>query len=368
MFQRVAGGSSAKAEANRLAALGIPNRQRYGPSEKHPQGRVIERPSRWRYSTVQNILHNPIYKGEGIKRSQFGDVSVPAPALVDAVTWQAAQDALLRNRRLSTKNSQHTYLLRGLIRCANCGAAYTGSARRSTHDRQPITVRRYCCAGQSDHNKGSGAPRCPGKVLHANWLEDAVWEECRRFIRNPGEALDEARRKLRERMTASAGFAEQRRTLLGQLAEKETERERVLTLFRKGTISDAEAERELDAIAKEAGQVREMIESMRAQTALIEAQEAFLTDSAALLSRLQDELADIDASNDQARKREVIEQYVRQITVETRRVGPHKLEADVRVFLRLKPEPIAVENGTRSRDGFYHPSERLEIERVLVAA
>jgi site-specific DNA recombinase len=214
-----------------------------------------------------------------------------------------------------------------------------------------VTVRRYCCAGQSGHNKGSAVPRCPGKVLHADWLEEAIWKECRRFIRNPGEALDEARRKLRERMTESAGFADRRRALLAQLAEKETERERVLTLFRKGTISDTEAERELDAIGREAAGVREMIESLRAQTALIEAQEAFLTDSAALLSRLHDELADIDASNDLRRKREVIERYVRQITVETRRVGPRKLEADVRVFLRLRPEPIAVENGTSGRGG-----------------
>ena len=134
------------------------------------------------------------------------------------------------------------------------GVSYTGSAGGTTRDGQPVTIRRYCCAGQSGHNKGSAVPRCPGKVLHADWLEDAVWEECRRFILNPGEALDEARRKLRERMTESAGFEERRRTLLGQLAEKETERERVLTLFRRGTISDAEAERELDAVAKEAGQ------------------------------------------------------------------------------------------------------------------
>jgi site-specific DNA recombinase len=285
-------------------------------------------------------------KGEGTKRSQFGDVSVPVPALVDAATWQAAQDALLRNRRLSAKNSQHTYLLRGLIRCATCGVGYTGSAQPTTREGQLASVRRYCCTSQSGHNKGSAVPRCPGKVLHADWLEDAVWDECRRFIRNPGEALDEARRKLRERMTESASSADRRRALLGQLAEKETERERVLTLFRKGTISDDEAERELDAIAREAAGVREMIESMRAQTSLIEAQEAFLTDSAALLCRLHDELATIDATNDQTRKREVIERYVRQITVETRRVGPRKLEADVRLFLRLKPEPIAVENGT----------------------
>ena len=44
--------------------------------------------------------------------------------------------------------------------------------------------------------------------------------------------------------------------------------------------------------------MREMIESLRAQRALVEAQEAFLTDSEALLSRLQDELGEIEATND----------------------------------------------------------------------
>ena len=137
---------------------------------------------------------------------------------------------------------------------------------------------------------------CDAKILSADWLKRPSGEECRRFILNPGEALDEARRKLRERMTESAGFEGRRRTLLGQLAEKETERERVLTLFRRGTISDAEAERELDAIGKEAAGVREMIESLRSQNALVEAQEAFLTDSAALLARLREEVEEIDAS------------------------------------------------------------------------
>jgi site-specific DNA recombinase len=220
------------------------------------------------------------------------------------------------------------------VRCAGCDHSYVGATGNNSG-------RVYRCHSHTESRRGQ--KRCDAKILSADWLEAAVWEECRRFILNPGDALDEARRKLRERMTVSAGFEERRRNLLGQLAEKETERERVLTLFRRGTISDAEVERELDAIAKEAAGVRELVESLRAQTALIEAQEAFLTDSAALLGRLQDDLADIDATNDLARKREVIGRYVRQITVETRRVEPRKLEADVRVFLRLKPESIAVE-------------------------
>jgi hypothetical protein len=49
--------------------------------------------------------------------------------------------------------------------------------------------------------------------------------------------------------------------------------------------------------------------------------------------------------------RTVIERYVRKVTVASRRVGPRKLEADVRVYLRLKPAPIAVDNATCSPGG-----------------
>jgi hypothetical protein len=82
--------------------------------------------------------------------------------------------------------------------------------------------------------------------------------------------------------------------------------------------------------------------SERAQTALIDAQEAFLIDSATLLARLREELVEIEESNDVARKREVIEQYVRVITVETRVLAPRRKEADVRIARRLEPKSVAV--------------------------
>jgi site-specific DNA recombinase len=279
IFERVASGQTTlNAEGGRLAALGVPKRQRYSGKD----GRVSKRAGQWCVSGLTTILHNPMYKGEGVLASRYGHIERPAPALVDAQTWQRAQDALRRNRCLSSKNAKNTYLLRGLVRCANCGHGYIGTTTASTRAGELVRSRRYRCNSQVSCRARHS---CDAKILPADWLEDAVWQEYRRFILNPGEALDEARHKLRERMTASAGFEGRRRTLLGQLAEKETERERVLSLFRRGTISDVEAERELDAIGREAASVREMIESLRAQTALVEAQEAFLTDSAALLSR-----------------------------------------------------------------------------------
>jgi site-specific DNA recombinase len=339
IFARIASAQvTVNGECERLTSLGIPRQQRY------PNGRVLPGSPAWGLSSLRFIIHNPTYKGAGVVKSRYGQVTRPAPALVDEATWAGAQAALLRNRKLSMKNAKNTYLLRGLITCTGCGRAYTGGLKTRTNARADDYRRRnYRCTSQcGDAARRQGGQKCPAKILSADWLEDAVWQECRRFIHNPGEALEEARRKLRERMTEATGFEDRRRALLTQLAEKEVERERVLTFFRRGTISDDEAERELDAVAKEAGKLREMIESLRAQTALVEAQESFLTDSAALLGRLKDELVEIEATNDLARKREVIERYVRKITIETRRIGPRKLDADVRVYLRLKPEPIAV--------------------------
>jgi site-specific DNA recombinase len=350
LFQRMADGSiTVNSECLRLTALGVPRGWRYGGASAGkaskagdmPRPRAEMRVTAWSQSSLGSILHNPVYKGAGRLDSRFGSVPRVTPALVDAATWERAQAALLRNRKLSKKNATHTYLLRGLIRCENCGRTYVGSFGKG---------HRYYRCGASCSFAKPGA-RCGSKSLRANWLEDAVWQECRRFILNPGEALGEARRALRERMADATRFDAKRRVTLDALAAKETERERVLTMYRRGKINADEAERELDAIAREAGPLREELESMRAQSALVDIQEAHLTETAALLDRLRGELQAIDATNDLTRKREVIEHYVRQITVVTRVLGTRRKEADVRIALRLEPKPVAVETGSPRRSG-----------------
>ncbi len=326
VFTRIASGESTlNAECRRLTALGVPRYQRYGGEG----GKVIERDG-WVLASLAGVLHNPVYKGEGVLDSRFGEIARPTPALIDAATWDRVQVRLIRNRNLAKKNAKHVYLLRGLVRCRNCGVGYAGIAGGSRG------ARSYRCNSGVGRARWRPEGRCIGKQLPADWLEAAVWEECRNFILNPGPALDEARRKLRDRMAESTGFEDRRRAVLAELATKENERERVLKMYRKGKVSDDEAERELDAIAREAGQLRELLESLRAQAALIDAQEAYLTESTAMLGKLREELAEIDATNDLERKRDIIDRYVRCVEAETRRVGVRKLEADLRVYLRLE--------------------------------
>jgi site-specific DNA recombinase len=277
------------------------------------------------------MLHNPCYKGEGIVRSKAGTIVRPMPPLVSPVLWEQAQAMITRNRNFARKNAKRDYWLRGLVRCGNCGAPYTGTTVNG--------VRKYRCSAR----RGTTHPTpCRARSLHAAWIKAAVWAECVRFIEHPGKALDEARRTLRAATGKAANADERRRRLLREIAAKDGERERILTLYRRGVIDDSEAETQLDAIAREAGQLRESLEALRAQVALLDAQEAWLTDSTALLSTLRGELAQIERDDDWQRRREIMERYVRRIEVTTVDTGHWLRDAAVTIHVRLRPEPVAI--------------------------
>ena len=49
------------------------------------------------------------------------------PAIVDGETWQRAQETMRRNLMYSPRNSRRQYLLRGLVKCGDCGLNYIGA-------------------------------------------------------------------------------------------------------------------------------------------------------------------------------------------------------------------------------------------------
>jgi site-specific DNA recombinase len=258
IFQRIADGATLTNVAAHLTALGVSCHARYGGSA----GKIVEATGRWSFSSLGKLLHNPAYKGEGIFRWKGGEVIRPMPVLVDRELWQRAQDAMTRNRSLSRKNAKRDYWLRGLIHCGTCGAAYIGTTSNGT--------RKYRCSAHRTNGVLRIEP-CRGRILHADWIEQAVWAECVRFIEHPGDALEEAKHALRASMGEAASVEAQRQTVLGQLSAKDQERERILTLYRRGVISDIDTEHQLVAITREARQLKEVLESMKAQAALLEA-------------------------------------------------------------------------------------------------
>jgi site-specific DNA recombinase len=318
LFHRIAAGSSLHAEAARMNALGVPSVKRYARNRTRgtPETELRIAP-RWTPARVWAIIHNPIYKGEGRYRARTGVVPFPAPPLVDAVTWERAQQQLTRNRLHATRNAKHTYLLRLLITCGHCGRRYTGKAGRPRRDGP---ARWYVCngAGRIDHGAGLG---CPGRAIDADRIEQRVWEECRAFIRNPGPVLAAAQEALHAAQRHRDDHTARRQALMAQCAEKERERARVRTLYRRGAITLAEAEAELATIAQEIATLTALAESLTAQEALAAAETAQLTTAATLLAQLRAELDDIEATDDRAFKHQIITRLVSAITVTTEGTG-----------------------------------------------
>ncbi|MGD9892317.1 MAG: recombinase family protein, partial [Dehalococcoidia bacterium] len=322
IFARVASGqASADAEAQRLNALGIPTGRRYpAPRAGAANGAATAEPRAaatgvWYAGRVAKLIRNPVYQGRLAFRSKNGTITYDVPPLVDAATWEAAGARLTQNRRMAMKNAKRLYLLRGLIRCGACGKVYSGSAKLPGTKQAPDGYLRYRCSGSLSAGAPVPGTRCHSPSVRASDVESAVWSDIKRWADDPGDYLADAQAQLRARMEQSTNAEAQRRELIGQIAGKETERERVLTMYRRGRISIDEADKELDAIAKETATLRELVESLRAQESLTAAAESHLTTTATVLANLKDKIAAIERTKDTAAQREIIELLVFEITV-----------------------------------------------------
>ncbi len=338
LYRRLAAGSSLYAECARLNALGIP------PVRRYPNGAVGGETKKWKPSAawtpgrLGHTIRNPLYMGRHVYQSKHGPIERAVPALVDAALWQAVQRRLASNRKLSRTGTMRDYLLRGLIRCEACGASYAGAAARHRRaDGTPTEQRMYRC----NKRQARGAPRCPGRTLNADTLERDVWAYCRAFIRDPGPALAEAQAELRAQQSQVASHAAERAKLLQTLSEKDAERERTMTLYRRNLITFAEAEAQLAAVAREQAQLRGLLDALGSQEALAAAAEAQLVEAAAMLRRLHGRLVEIERTNDWTLKRTVVELLVREVRVQTEGTGRGK-RAKVTARFAFGPAVAAV--------------------------
>jgi site-specific DNA recombinase len=308
LFQCVAaGGTTSVAEASRFNALGLPT-TRY-----HSNGTVRKAGQRWYPARIVQMITCPTYKGTHIYKSRFGAIEREVPPLVDAPLWEVANAQLQRNRKLPKGNTSRVYLLRGLITCGRCGATYTG---------QSITYRSgnpgafYRCGGRRPHHFANGI-RCDSKAVQAAWLEGIVWDDCRGFIRNPGQALAEAQRQLQDRQHDVAAVELERSMYHKALMEKAKARDDILLLVRRGAIALNDAQSHLTDIAREEDTIRGQLAAIDAQRALVDAHAAHIQDAQRMLERLHTQLQEIETAEAQDIRCQVVEMLVREIRIDT---------------------------------------------------
>ena len=331
LFHRMAEGSSSVIEANRLNALGVPTVRYYSNGTKRAGGQ------KWHPGPIAGMIANPTYRGAHVLQSRYGAIEREVPALVDAVLWEQANAQIKRNQHLPKGNATRVYLLRGLITCGQCGSAYVGQVKPYRSGNQMIY---YRCSGRSLTQIPGRQVRCHARVMNAKWLEEYVWQECRTFIQNPGDALAEAQQQLHVRMAQIAKLDTQREQYLHALGEKQEGRARMIDWYRRGRISLEEADQQLATISQEEAEIRQHLAAMESQKQLTEAYESHITSASLLLHQLQDRLAEVERTNDVGTKQQVIAQLVRGIRVDTQYEGKRKT-ATAAITYAFSPTRVA---------------------------
>lgn len=310
LYQRLANGSSGVAEAARLQALGVPFTRYY----RNGASSTTAAATHWRSTKVTTLIQSTIYKGIHTFKSRFGPITREVPALVSPALWDAANAQIQRNRALPKTNATRVYLLRGLIRCGLCGKRYVGQV---VHRRRRQTAYYRCNGAQKSPVTGM-ATRCPGRVLHTAHLEAHIWARCKGFIVHPQRVLEALTQQLAA--TPAVETPQQEHALALALAEKQQDEERLLTVFRRGRITLAAFEAEMDQIDREKAALQAELAALQAQQKRQHARVDYLRHSQTLLETWRTKLAGIEAADDRAAMHALIADFVAGITVYPDRV------------------------------------------------
>jgi len=247
-------GLSTNAITYRLRALNVPSKS----------GRI------WSRRSVQTILKNPAYTGttyafttakggQQFTRPQTDWIEIPGvtPAIISQDLFDAAQRQLQVNRQKTVPTTKHEYLLRGHIKCRQCGRSYAGTASVNIQNGKQHTQLFYRCIGR----KKMFAPieRCGNKGWSARRLEAMVWAELEHYLSNRDLILNELE-KQRQDANQLGVFEAELQQIERQLKVLDREQHRLLQLALKDFPAD-----QVEAENKRLNKARETLKARSAE-------------------------------------------------------------------------------------------------------
>ena len=344
--------------AERLNELGIPCAYRRD-DRLVLRGKRKERTSgAWRPGRVRNLIVNTSYKGlhEFGKRAKKKRelITRTVPAIVDAKTWDLAQANLQSHFLFGVRSTRNQYLLRGLMKCNLCNLTYIGVANTRPSGKREFY---YRCNGTQGARGlyGKHGERCPSKGIQGAELEQMVWADVQEFLRQPSVVIEQLRARMRSDSNDSKKDRDRLIRLRGLLEGKAGERDKVVGLYRKGMLNDAELARQLDEIDKESAGLASQIEELELKQGGVDTNAAAVENAETLLTRLRDRL---DQPMTYERKRQLVGLLVGGIRIDTIRTD-EKRENVVTVTYRF---PSAVETCT-DRRAYDNPAFSMNRER-----
>ncbi len=251
-------GLTIRAIARRLTEQGIPT----------PQGGSYWQPAtigHWlRDPTAQGQLqafttqaHEPIHprkaaadrsrkKTSRQPTSPEDRMTIPVPAVIPPVEWAAVQTRLRQNQATASRNAQRPYLLRGLLRCGECGGSLHGWYAKRNQQRY------YRCGRNARKQiRVDGSGLCTAKLVRADTLEATVWDRMVALLQDPDQLQAELTRRQESASPTRHALDQDRRTILQRLNAITREEDRLVDGFAQGVVPEPVMRRKMDALTTE---------------------------------------------------------------------------------------------------------------------
>ena len=234
----------------------------------------------WIVSSIHRILTNTLYKGiiysmkyryekiglskkKRTLRPESEWIAIFVPAIIDKVTWQAAQRQLQVNKDFAKRNLKRDYLLNGLVICAKCGRSMIIS---HSGCKDPISY--YTCLSQKSSSYiYSGQEPCTARQVPTKLLDEYVFDYLMELCHNPD--------KIAEYIQAMPPKKDiqKHKTALDQIKKAENElmqqKDTVLRWFRQKILTESEVESQLKDIRGQLGDIAQMKKTYEAELAAI---------------------------------------------------------------------------------------------------
>ena len=301
--------------ADYLNALGVPTAYVKDGRQVTRGKRKVNTSGIWRPGRIRNMVVNTTYKGIHYygKRTTKNRELIPreVPAIVSEEVWEKAQQKLRENQIEAMKNAKRQYLLRGLIKCSLCGLTYQGQSYKGPGGKLKAY---YVCGGKTAY-RGPFQGKCPSKNVPAEWIENHVWEECVRFIENPGETINELANTIETKKTQRKELEHEKQIILETLKEKELERQNILDLYRKKIITADDIEKQFQKIKDEMVALEKRVKEIEKQIVSEETLLSSFNTAEELLANLRAKLKNNPPFEV---RREIVRTLVKEIIVDTK--------------------------------------------------
>jgi site-specific DNA recombinase len=318
-------------------------------SERTRTGRTT-----WDRMTILGILRNPAYKGQAAYgktktgpmrpklRPQRGDpaipkrpkstrntpteewIYIPVPALVSEALFEAVQQQLDENRQRARQRKRGaSYLLQGLIVCAQCGYSYYGKpvSNKGAHGK-PRRYAYYRCIGTDGYRFG-GERVCNNHPVRTDTLDQTVWAEVCQLLADTGRLEQEYQRRLK----APAPGNDDLKTVESQLAKVRRSIARLIDSYTDGFIEKAEFEPRIQRLRQRIADLENKAHSLADEANRQAQMRSVITRLEEFAGKVKDGLAAADWNQ----KRDLIRTMVQRIEIG---------KEDVNVVFRIPPDPF----------------------------